>query len=103
MGAPSHLTAERRPIGAEAEEGRMAEAHEAADADEKLQAEGEEREDQDLGRDLQEIGVRHQRQAGESATMTTSSDDVRPCACGLRLAMPTAWVPPTISGRPKKP
>ena len=44
----------------------MAEAHEPADADEKLQAEGEQREDQDLGRDLQEIGIRHQRAGGES-------------------------------------
>jgi hypothetical protein len=48
---------QRRPVGAEAEIGRVPEADDTADADQEVQAEGEEREDQDLGSHLQGVFV----------------------------------------------
>ena len=53
---------QRGAIGAEPEIGGMAEADEAAGADQEMQREGEQAEDHDLGCDLQGIGVAEQRQ-----------------------------------------
>ncbi len=80
----------------------MAEAHETADSDQELKTEGEQREDQNLGRDLEQIGIAEQRQAGQEHDARPLRTGLR-ARIGLRLAMPTACVPPMISGRPKNP
>ena len=65
IGSPSLVDAEPRAIGAEAEIGGMAEADDAADADQEVQAEGGQREAQNLDRHL-DRGRRRRRAAARA-------------------------------------
>ena len=95
---------QRGAIGAEPEIGGMAEAHEAAGADQEMQREGEQAEDQDLGRDLQGIGVAEQRQqrSGRQASRARSPSRPRP-SCRSRPPIAATWAPAGASGRPRRP
>ena len=89
-----------RRIGAEAEVGGMAEADDAADADQEVQAEGGEREDQHLDRDL-DAGRRRRPAAARS------SDDASARRPAILLrpaeARELAGCPPAAPRAPRPP